>query len=78
VLDSGAKARHESSMTKAFVAEELFKVVDRCVQILGGMGISDETVVEMIFRDIRPFRIYDGATEVHKFAIARQVLRTAT
>ena len=38
LLDSGEKARHESSMTKAFVSEELFKVADRCVQVLGGMG----------------------------------------
>jgi acyl-CoA dehydrogenase len=74
-LDTGAKGRHESSMVKAYVSEELFKVADRCVQILGGMGISDETPVGMIFSDIRAFRIYDGPTEVHKYAIARQVLR---
>ena len=75
VLDSGAKGRHESSMTKAYVSEELFKVADRCVQILGGIGISDETPVGMIFSDMRAFRLYDGPTEVHKYAIARQVLR---
>jgi acyl-CoA dehydrogenase len=75
VLDSGAKGRHESSMSKAFVAEELFKVADRCVQVLGGMGVTDETPVEMIFRDMRGFRLYDGPTEVHKYAIARQILR---
>lgn len=74
-LDRGAKGRHESSMTKAFVSEELFKVADRCVQVLGGIGVTDETVVEMIFRDMRPFRLYDGPTEVHKYAIARQILR---
>lgn len=74
-LDSGAKGRHESSMVKAYVSEELFKVADRCVQILGGIGISDETPVGMIFSDIRAFRLYDGPTEVHKHAIARQVLR---
>jgi acyl-CoA dehydrogenase len=74
-LDSGAKGRHESSMVKAYVSEELFKVADRCVQILGGMGISDETPVGMIFSDMRAFRLYDGPTEVHKYAIARQILR---
>jgi acyl-CoA dehydrogenase len=74
-LDTGAKGRHESSMVKAYVSEELFKVADRCVQVLGGMGISDETPVGMIFSDMRAFRIYDGPTEVHKYAIARQVLR---
>ena len=75
-LDQGAKGRHESSMVKAYVSEELFKVADRCVQILGGMGISDETPVGMIFSDMRAFRLYDGPTEVHKYAIARQVLRS--
>ena len=76
VLDSGAKGRHESSMVKAVVSEDLFKVADRCVQILGGMGISDETPVGMIFSDMRAFRLYDGPTEVHKYAISRQVLRS--
>lgn len=76
-LDQGAKGRHESSIVKATVAEQLYEVADRCVQILGGMGISDETPVAMIFRDIRAFRLYDGPTEVHKFAISRQVLREA-
>ena len=75
LMDQGEKARHESSVAKSFVSEELFKVADRCVQILGGIGVSDETVVEMIFRDMRPFRLYDGPTEVHKYAIGRKVLR---
>jgi acyl-CoA dehydrogenase len=75
-LDNGARGRHESSMVKSMVSEELFKVADRCVQILGGIGISDETPVGAIFSDIRAFRLYDGPTEVHKFAIARQVLRS--
>ena len=77
-LDMGDRGtgRHESSMVKAYVSEELFKVADRCVQILGGIGISDETPVGMIFSDMRAFRLYDGPTEVHKYAIARQVLRS--
>jgi acyl-CoA dehydrogenase len=77
-LDRGDKARHESSMVKTFVSEELFKVADRCVQILGGIGITDETVVEWIYRDMRGFRLYDGPTEVHKFAIGRQLMRVGT
>jgi acyl-CoA dehydrogenase len=74
-LDHGAKGRHESSIVKATVSEQLFQVADRCVQVLGGIGISDETPVAMIFRDLRGFRLYDGPTEVHKYAIARQLLR---
>jgi acyl-CoA dehydrogenase len=77
-LDQGRPDRHTSSMTKAYVSEELFKVGDRCVQVLGGMGISDETPVEMIFRDLRAFRLYDGPTEVHKYAVARRLLRSGT
>jgi acyl-CoA dehydrogenase len=77
-LDQGTNDRHTSSMVKAYVSEELFKVADRCVQVLGGIGISDETVVEMIFRDLRAFRLYDGPTEVHKFAIARRLMRHGT
>ncbi len=75
ILDRGEKGRHESSMTKAFVSEELFKVADRCVQVLGGIGVTDETIVAMVFRDMRGFRLYDGPTEVHKYAIARRILR---
>lgn len=74
-LDQGAKGRHESSIVKAAVSEQLYQVADRCVQILGGIGISDETPVAMIFSDIRAFRLYDGPTEVHKYAIGRHVLR---
>jgi acyl-CoA dehydrogenase len=73
VLDQGQKGRHESSISKAFVSEELFKVVDRCIQVLGGIGVTDETPIEMIFRDIRGFRLYDGPTEVHKYAIIRRM-----
>jgi acyl-CoA dehydrogenase len=78
LLDQGEKARHESSITKAYTSEELFKVLDRCVQVLGGIGVTDETVIEMIFRDIRAFRLYDGPTEVHKYAIARRLQRSGS
>ncbi len=75
VLDQGEQGRHESSMVKAMVSEELFKVADRCVQVLGGIGISDETPVAGFFRDVRAFRLYDGPTEVHQHAIASRLLR---
>lgn len=78
MLDRGERASVESSMSKAWISEELFKVADRCVQVLGGIGVSDETVVEWIYRDMRPFRIYDGPTEVHKFAIARALMKGGT
>ena len=66
----------ESSMTKVAVSEALYRVADRCVQILGGTGVSRDTVVEQVFREIRAFRIYDGPTEVHKWSLAKKIKRT--
>jgi acyl-CoA dehydrogenase len=74
-LDHGSKGRHESSMAKTAVSEALFRVVDRCVQTLGGLGITHDTVVEQMFREIRSFRIYDGPSEVHRWAIAKRILK---
>jgi acyl-CoA dehydrogenase len=65
----------ESSMAKVAVSEALFRVADRCVQILGGTGVSDDTPVHQIFRDIRAFRIYDGPSEVHRWSIAKRIKR---
>lgn len=76
LLDRGENGRHESSMVKTAVSEALFRVADRCVQVLGGLGITQDTVVEQIFRETRAFRIYDGPSEVHRWAIARRVLKT--
>jgi acyl-CoA dehydrogenase len=77
VLDSGSLGTTESSMTKASVSELLYRVADRCVQVMGGTGVSKDTVVEQIFREIRAFRIYDGPTEVHKWSIAKKIKRDA-
>lgn len=73
VLDAGTSGTVESSMTKAAVAEALFRVADRCVQVMGGTGVSGDTVVERIFREVRAFRIYDGPTEVHKWSLAKRI-----
>jgi len=75
VLDTGALGTSESSMAKVAVSESLMRVADRCVQVMGGTGVSGDTVVEQIFRDVRAFRIYDGPTEVHKWALAKQIKR---
>ena len=53
----------------------MWRVVDRCVQVLGGQGVTAETVVARIFADMRAFRIYDGPSEVHRFSIAKRILR---
>src|ERR1700692_3384737 len=75
VLDQGQRGRHESSMAKVICSEAIWRIVDRSMQILGGLGITDDTLVARLFRDVRPFRIYAGPSEVHRSALARRVLR---
>ncbi|MDH4565462.1 acyl-CoA dehydrogenase [Pseudomonas sp. BN414] len=78
VLDSGAQGGTESSMTKVAVSEALMRVADRCVQVMGGSGLTEDTVVEQVFREIRAFRVYDGPTEVHKWSLAKKIKRDWT
>ena len=75
VLDTGSLGTAESSMAKVSVSEALMRVADRCVQVMGGTGVSTETIVEQAFREIRAFRIYDGPTEVHKWSLAKKIKR---
>jgi acyl-CoA dehydrogenase len=77
LLDRGEKAGNETSLAKVACSEALCRVVDRAVQILGGLGVTDDTVVARIYRDIRAFRIYDGPSEVHRWAIARRLAKEA-
>ncbi len=75
LLDGGAKGRHESSVAKVICSEAEWRVVDRCVQVLGGSGVTDDTIVARIFSDIRAFRIYDGPSEVHRWSIGNRIAR---
>src|SRR5271167_519925 len=75
VLDQGERGTHESSMAKVICSEAIWRVVDRSMQILGGLGITDDTIVARLFREVRPFRIYDGPSEVHRWSIAQRILR---
>ena len=77
VLDTGVLGTAESSMAKVAVSEALFRTADRCVQVMGGTGVSGDTIVEQVFREIRAFRIYDGPTEVHKWSLAKKIKRDA-
>jgi acyl-CoA dehydrogenase len=74
VLDQGGRGNTESSMCKVICSEAVWRVADRCVQVLGGLGVTRDTVVERIFRDVRAFRIYDGPSEVHRWSLARKSL----
>ncbi|WP_237267548.1 acyl-CoA dehydrogenase family protein [Sulfitobacter alexandrii] len=74
-LDSGSQGSVESSMAKVAVSEALMRVADRCVQCMGGQGVTGDSVVEQVFREVRAFRIYDGPTEVHKWSLAKKIKR---
>lgn len=74
MLDQGERCNFESSRAKVVCSEAEWRVVDRCVQILGGQGVTGEKVVSRIFTDMRAFRIYDGPSEVHRFSMARKLL----
>lgn len=74
-LDEGRSGARESSIAKAHVAEAVDRVVDRAVQICGALGISGDAPLARYLAEVRPFRIYDGPTETHHWAIARRALR---
>ena len=76
-LDTGSRAAAQfSSVSKVFVAEAVGRVVDRAVQICGALGISaSDAPLARLIREVRPFRIYDGPSETHRFAIARRVVK---
>jgi acyl-CoA dehydrogenase len=76
-LDAGGDGNIESSMTKVAVSEALFRVADRCVQVMGAQGVTGDTIVEQLFREVRAFRIYDGPTEVHKWSLAKKIKKAA-
>ena len=75
VLDTGALGTVESSIAKVAVSEALMRIADRCVQVMGATGVSGDTIVEQLFREVRAFRIYDGPTEVHKWSLAKKIKR---
>lgn len=72
--DSGQDFKVESSAAKVFATETAGRVVDRCVQILGGMGVSKELPLERWYRELRIKRIGEGPSEVHRLVVARHVL----
>ncbi|OBF37432.1 acyl-CoA dehydrogenase [Mycolicibacterium peregrinum] len=74
-LDAGGRASSSTSIAKTFAAEALFRVVDRATQMCGGLGVSSELPVARISREIRPFRIYDGPSEVHRWSLAKRAVR---
>lgn len=73
--DQGHRVTVEAAMAKMTATETAQKVIDAAVQIFGGQGVQSEEVVEQLYREIRPLRIYEGATEVQQLVIARGILK---
>ena len=73
--DSGtARTTREAAMAKLFATEAAQRVVDGAVQLFGGQGVISGNVVERLYREVRALRIYEGASEVQKLVIARQIM----
>jgi acyl-CoA dehydrogenase len=73
--DSGAaEAKLKSSMAKLFATEAAQRIVDRALQIHGGMGLVSGSIMERLYRDVRALRIYEGTSEIQKIVIARELL----
>ncbi|CAB3651758.1 (R)-benzylsuccinyl-CoA dehydrogenase [Achromobacter denitrificans] len=73
-MDAGLSVKQHSAMAKVFVSEAVNRVADRAVQMMGASGLSDDTPVAMVWQEMRPFRIYDGANELHRATLARRLL----
>ena len=71
----GVTTTREAAMAKMAATEGAQRVIDRAVQMFGGLGVSVGSVVEKLYREIRPLRIYEGATEVQKLIIGRDLLK---
>jgi acyl-CoA dehydrogenase len=76
-LDQGQSASQSTSIAKTFAAEAIHRVVDRSIQMCGGLGVSDDLPLARLAREVRPFRIYDGPSEVHRWALARRKVNAA-
>jgi alkylation response protein AidB-like acyl-CoA dehydrogenase len=74
-LDEGDEARVEVSLIKFYAARVLHDVIDRAIQVHGGLGMTEDTPLAQMYRMARAARIYDGADEVHKMVVARRILR---
>ncbi|MBC8100106.1 MAG: acyl-CoA dehydrogenase family protein [Armatimonadetes bacterium] len=75
LLEQGEKAQQEASMTKVWVSETVCRVLDRAIQVCGGMGISQDLPISQWYASSRAFRIYDGASEVHRMVVARHLIK---
>jgi len=75
MVEAGIPAQRESAVTKLFVAESVWKIVDHAMQVLGGIGYTTDFPIQAIFRNARLLRIGAGSDEIMKFLIAREILK---
>jgi alkylation response protein AidB-like acyl-CoA dehydrogenase len=75
MVEAGIPAQRESAVTKLFVAESVWKIVDHAMQVLGGIGYTTDFPIQAIFRNARLMRIGAGSDEIMKFLIAREILK---
>jgi acyl-CoA dehydrogenase len=73
---AGGRVSMEAAMAKMFATEAAQRIIDRAVQLHGGAGVTKGVKVEELYREIRALRIYEGATEVQKVVIARELLKS--
>ena len=71
------RVSREAAMAKLYATDQAQVVIDKAVQLFGGLGVVSGQIVEQLLREIRPLRIYEGASEVQKLIIARQLLTGA-
>jgi alkylation response protein AidB-like acyl-CoA dehydrogenase len=75
VLDQWHLGTRESSAAKVISSEAIWRVIDRSAQILGGSGMTHETIVARSFADARSFRVYDGPNETHRWSLAKHAIK---
>ena len=76
-LDRGEHASNSTSIAKTFGAEAFSRVLDRCIQMCGGLGVSEDLPLARLANEVRAFRIYDGPSEVHRWALAKRAVGRA-
>ena len=70
-----SEARNDISLIKKVVAQTMQRVVDRALQVHGGLGMTDDTILAYFYRHERAARIYDGPDEVHQMVVGRRILK---
>lgn len=73
----GERGAYEACMAKLAGSEAAGRIVDRAVQLLGGQGVTRGNIIEQLYREARPMRIYEGASEIQKLVIARNLIKNS-